>query len=401
MRTISFILIILISILFVFLPDVAGSAPAKMSIAVVEFDVQRTLDIADAGTMFAESMVRAASETREFVVRDKVLLKKTLEKEGLYPYGLIDFKTASKIGSLYGVKGFITGSVVKVGDLISLRVRLMDTNMGAVLKTTDVNTYDPKSIPAKIKEIAYQFAGKEPEKKDQLKGDETQVLQDMILVGGGCFQMGDTFGEEIEDEWPVHEVCLDDFFIDNYEVTQMDYQEVMGKNPSRFIGDRNPVEKVTWKDANEYCEKVGKRLPTEAEWEYAAREGGKNVRFGTGTDVVNSDIVNFDARSKYDIEYSEEGQFLGRTMPVGSYKPNALGLYDMSGNVWEWVADWYGSHYYSTSPRENPKGPPSGEIRGLRGGSWNDNARNLRATYRGWSNPQWITLNGFRCAKDF
>jgi formylglycine-generating enzyme required for sulfatase activity len=222
----------------------------------------------------------------------------------------------------------------------------------------------------------------------------------MILVEGGCFQMGDIFGEGEIDEKPVHEVCLDDFFIESHEVTQIEYQKVMEKNPSRFIAESNPVEKVTWQNANEFCEKVGKRLPTEAEWEYAARERGKNVRFGTGTDVISSDTVNFDARAKFDLEYSEVGKFTGKTLPVGSLKPNALGLYDMSGNVWEWVADWYGSDYYSISPRDNPKGPLSGEIRGLRGGSWNDNARNLRNAYRGWSNPRWITLNGFRCAKD-
>lgn len=400
MRTISFILIILVSIPFIFFPDVASSSSPKMSIAVLEFDIKGNLEMQDAGIKIAEWMIQSAMKTQEFTVKETVLLKKVLDKQGIHAYGFIYGRTALKIGALYGVKRIIFGSAVKVADVISLKVRLMDTNLGAVLKTAEVNAYDTKSIPEKLDEVAFILAGKKLKKKTLIEEDEPQTPHGMIFVEGGCFQMGDIFVEGELDEKPVHEVCLDDFFIDSHEITQMEYEKVMEENPSRFRGDSNPVEKVPWKDANNFCEKVGKRLPTEAEWEYAARERGKNVRFGTGTDIIESDIVNFDARAKLDLEYSEVGKFIGRTLPVGSFKPNALGLYDMSGNVWEWVADWYGGQYYSISPRNNPKGPPSGEIRVLRGGSWNDNARNLRNTYRGWSNPRWITLNGFRCARD-
>ena len=187
--------------------------------------------------------------------------------------------------------------------------------------------------------------------------------------------MGDTFGDGSSDEKSVHEVCVDDFFIGEHEVTQREWEEIMGNNPSYFknCGDNCPVEQVAYDDVQKYIRRLNiktglnYRLPTEAEWEYAAREGGRIVRFGTGKDTIGPDEANFDASS---------------TVPVKSFPPNALGLYDMTGNVWEWVSDWYGKNYYSNSPRNNPKGPSSGSYRVIRGGSWSSSKKFVRSAFR-------------------
>ncbi|HID70356.1 MAG TPA: hypothetical protein EYP35_07850, partial [Desulfobacterales bacterium] len=212
-----------------------------------------------------------------------------------------------------------------------------------------------------------------------------------VWVKGGCYKMGDTFGEGGSDEKPVHEdeVCVDGYYMGRYEVTQGEYKEIMGSNPSYFTnGSSYPVEKVSWDDARSFIAKLnsrsGKRyrLPTEAEWEYAARERGKRVRFGNGKDSISPDTANFDARSKSKEPYSSSGIYRKKTTRVGSFSPNSLGLYDMSGNVYEWCSDWYDSDYYSSSPRSNPQGASSGSLRVVRGGSWYDVPWYVRAASR-------------------
>lgn len=200
---------------------------------------------------------------------------------------------------------------------------------------------------------------------------------EFVHVPGGCFQMGDTFGEGESDEKPVHEVCVDNFYIGKYEVTQGEYRQITGKNPSRFmLGDRYPVDRVNWYDTQDFIERLSSRssqnyrLPTEAEWEYAAREGGKKVRFGTGSDTIGSEEANFNALAEFKVSYSRSGKYLEETVKVGTFPPNRLGIHDMSGNLWEWCQDWYDEDYYKTSPRNNPTGPPLGNFRMLRGGSW-------------------------------
>jgi formylglycine-generating enzyme required for sulfatase activity len=205
---------------------------------------------------------------------------------------------------------------------------------------------------------------------------------EMVRVKGGCFQMGDTFGDGDNDEKPVHEVCVSDFYIGKYEVVQAQWQTVVGSNPSRFTGDRRPVDSVSWEDAQAFIAKLNQmtgrryRLPTEAEWEYAARSGGKTEEWaGTSKE---SQLAEYAWYSKN----SEE-----KTHVVGTKRPNGLGLYDMSGNVWEWVQDLYGEIWYEESPRDNPRGPQTGNERVLRGGSWFRDSRNVRAAYRFWGNP--------------
>ncbi len=196
----------------------------------------------------------------------------------------------------------------------------------------------------------------------------------MVFVEGGTFQMGSSNSES--DEKPIHTVTVSSFYMDKTEVTQAEYRKVMGKNPSNFSGcDDCPVEKVSWHDANAYAQKVGKRLPTEAEWEYAARGGNKSKGY------TYSGGNNLDAVGWYD---NNSG---GKTHPVAQKQPNELGLYDMSGNVWEWCSDWYDKGYYSRSPQNDPQGPNSGKYRVLRGGSWYDSGSSCRVANRNRYDP--------------
>lgn len=234
------------------------------------------------------------------------------------------------------------------------------------------------------------------------KAQEPQI----VFIKGGCFDMGDTFHEGDTDEQPEHRVCVDDFFLGAYEVTQNQWQGVMGDNPSTFRkGDSFPVETVSWNDVQEFIRQLnletGKkyRLPTETEWEYAAREMGRKVRFGMGTDRVGPAIANFESRAGFLRSYSDAGH--PRDMPtrVGSFKPNSLGLYDMTGNVWEWIADAYDPDYYRDSLTKNPKGPVSGEYRVIRGGSWGTPPKYLRVTNRNRLRPMIRVYNvGLRLA---
>ncbi|MBQ7689970.1 MAG: SUMF1/EgtB/PvdO family nonheme iron enzyme [Muribaculaceae bacterium] len=203
----------------------------------------------------------------------------------------------------------------------------------------------------------------------------------MVTVEGGTFTMGasDDDTEAGSDETPAHQVTLTDFSIGSTEVTQEVWQAVMGTNPSYFTGDlQRPVECVSWNTCSDFLaalnQLTGKtfRLPTEAEWEYAAR-GGKKSK---GYKYAGSDIVDEVAWYKGTIPSNGP-------QTVATKKPNELGLYDMSGNVWEWCADWYDKSYYSNSPGSNPTGPTTGYSRVHRGGTWsNPNGEQLRVSNR-------------------
>ena len=220
-------------------------------------------------------------------------------------------------------------------------------------------------------------------------------LVEMVSIPDGTFEMGDTRNEGNPNEKPVHTVTVSGFRMGKYEITQKQYQTVIGSNPSLFTNcDDCPVERVSWFDAVAFCnalsdregrQKVytingadvnmnlsanGYRLPTEAEWEYAAGGGSSNrTRFGNGKDIANPTEMNFYGLADGKASYSVVGEFRAKTIKVGSFAPNALGLYDMSGNVWEWCSDWYGT--YSSGAQTNPTGPTTGSYRVLRGGSWN------------------------------
>jgi len=260
-----------------------------------------------------------------------------------------------------------------------------------------------------------------PQKKNQ-----KALEPEMIKVEGGTFNMG---SNEISDyAKPVHKVTLSNFLIGKYEVTQELWESVMGDNPSEFKGPKRPVEEVSWYDVVEFCNKLsakegltpaytidetqkdpkntskydilkwsvtcdfntnGYRLPTEAEWEYAARGGNKSKGYTySGSDKIDEVAWYY---SNISVEETHE---------VGKKKPNELGLYDISGNVWEWCWDWYSIDYYSSSSQTNPMGANSGSNRVLRGGSWFNDADGFRVADRFRDNPGSTTYDiGFRLAR--
>ena len=203
------------------------------------------------------------------------------------------------------------------------------------------------------------------------------VSFEMVYVEGASFDMGATYeqGSDADsDEYPVHIVTLSDYYIGKCEVTQELWKAVMGSNPSLFKGAQNPVDRVSWNDCQNFIKKLNSltgmtfRLPTEAEWEYAARGGNQSSHYKySGSDNIG-DVAWYSSNSG------------DKTHAVGTRTANELGIYDMSGNVWEWCSDWYGG--YSAGAQTNPQGPSSGSRCVLRGGSWNRSARFCRVSNR-------------------
>ena len=287
-----------------------------------------------------------------------------------------------------------------------------------IFKNVPVGTYSLKVSKKGYKTIKQELTvrdGKIIRKSIKLEEGADVDLNKFILVKGGTFQMG---SNEESGEKPIHSVTLDDFHIGKYEVTQKEWKEVMGSNPSTFKDNNLPVEKVSWEDCIKYCNKKseidgfekcysitidkglfldeiavdcdftknGYRLPTEAEWEYAAKGGNKSrgYKYAGSNDI--SKVAWYG--------YKKAGK---KTHPVGTKQPNELGIYDMSGNVWEWCSDWYDKNYYSNSSSRNPHGPTSGSSRILRGGGWYLNANGCRSALRDDFNPNISAYDiGFR-----
>lgn len=225
----------------------------------------------------------------------------------------------------------------------------------------------------------------------------------MVDLPGGEFVMGRDVFFGSADTRPEHTVQLDPFKMDESEVTQEAFELIMGFNPSAFKGPRNPVHGVTWFQAKQYCEKIGKRLPTEAEWEYAARDG-RATRYYFGESGANADqYENFCgticlAAHQTSEAFLEDDRFPG-VAPVMNYDPNHAGIFDLLGNLSEWVADWFGD--YPTERVNNPLGPASGETKVYRGGSYRSLANVVRSTDRYSLDPNGSSSQlGFRCAAD-
>ncbi|VAX31026.1 GldJ [hydrothermal vent metagenome] len=260
------------------------------------------------------------------------------------------------------------------------------------------------SVSERVREEVVLLQGQV--KMQMIQAEGSQGPAEMVSLEGGCFKMGSDKGEP--DETPVHEVCVSPFKMDKFEVTQRDFLLQMGTNMSLAQGADLPAESVTWIEADQYCEKLNKRLPTEAEWEYAARAGSATeYSWGDEFDPKQGNFCDQTCiRNLRDDKVSDGYPVIA---PVGSFPANAFGLHDMAGNVNEWVADWMEERYYFLSPKKNPKGPVRAEkvLRGgtnmkvIRGGSWTNAAPELRHANR---KALWVDYRiedlGFRCAAD-
>jgi formylglycine-generating enzyme required for sulfatase activity len=311
----------------------------------------------------------------------KIELRKTIkksyklkEKRGDLQFSINPYKTKVKLKS--------KGKEIANWEGLKIINGLQVGNYEIEAKVSGYKTYK-KGITIKENETT---------KINAIMEKGSDFSNNLVFVKGGTFRMGNNNGEN--DEKPVHTVTVNDFYIGKYEVTQKEWKDIMGNNPSYFKGKNRPVENVSWYDAISFCNKLseekgltkfytidgtnvtmnwganGYRLPTEAEWEYAARGGqlSKGYKYSGSNDI--------DAVAWYD------GNSGNKTHAVGTKQPNELGIYDMSGNVWEWSNDWYSDNYYSSSPSNNPQGPSTGSSRVIRGGSWYFDADYCRATYR-------------------
>ena len=263
---------------------------------------------------------------------------------------------------------------------------ITDNNQQSAASKAEEERKAKEEAERKAKEESDRKAKAEAERKakeEEVRRQQSALNIEMVYVAGGTFTMGASASDSEAYDWekPAHSVTLSGYYIGKYEVTQKQWMEIMDSNLSKFKGDNLPVENVSWNEVQEFIRKLnartGKRyrLPTEAEWEFAAR-GGNNSR---GYKYSGSGSDNLDAVAWY------EGNSGNKTHAVGTKSPNELGIYDMTGNVWEWCQDWYGN--YSNASSSNPKGPSSGTYRVLRGGSWNFNARFSRVSYRNNRTP--------------
>jgi formylglycine-generating enzyme required for sulfatase activity len=300
-----------------------------------------------------------------------------------------------------GATSLFGGSTEQGKGIVIMTNGALGLQLGIEIMTTIEKEYSWPSFDDEVQDL----------KSDNADSNKYEDIE-FVLVNGGTFQMGNTFDalEGDSDELPVHTVTVNDFYMSSTEITYAQYDkycELSGNDKPKSIpgiGRGNiPVMKLTWFEAKAFCDYYGYRLPTEAEWEYAAREGGKNVRFGNGKNIATDSEINFNAKGKSKTSYSVAGEFRKKPVPVKSFSPNAIGLYGMSGNLSEWCQDYYSIDFYKNSPQNNPV-CESKDIEGtriLRGGHIFSEPKYIRCTHRDNRTPS--TKNwefGFRVVKD-
>jgi formylglycine-generating enzyme required for sulfatase activity len=386
--------------------DIEDNVQAGQKIAVLNFTSPTE--------QFSEYVLYQLSEKlvngRKLTVVDRNELDLIRQEEQFQLSGEVSDESAQAIGKKLGAQLIVSGSINAIGNVYHFRIRTLAVETAAVETSysADVNPTETR--------VASLLGGAKP-----ATAQTAQSIPGFVFVEGGTFQMGSNNGSD--NEKPVHTVTITGFYMGKYEVTQKEWTAVMGSNPSRFKGDNLPVERVSWFDAVEYCNRLsererltpaytisglennrtvrwnrnanGYRLPTEAEWEYAARGGN-----GSPGNYIYAGSNTVDEVAWYSGNSGES------TQDVGTRKPNGLGLYDMSGNVKEWCWDWYDANYYRNSPQNDPIGPgarPSSEShRVVRGGGWYFSAGGSNAAYRDHDYPggQGGFTLGFRVARN-
>ncbi|MDR0315916.1 MAG: SUMF1/EgtB/PvdO family nonheme iron enzyme [Treponema sp.] len=359
---------------------------------------------------------------KKLVVVDRRDLDLIRQEEDFQMSGEVSDESAQAIGKKLGAQLIISGSLTPMGGVYRFRIRTLnvesativasssadlsagETRISSLLTETPVSNTpaaQPAPVSATVPTPAPASATVTP-----TATTARSVPHGFALINGGTFTMGSPADEpERDDDETQRHVTVSSFLMRRHEVTQAEYQEVMGKNPSSFKGDNLPVDSVNWYDAIEYCNKRsqnegltpaytidgvnvrwdrdanGYRLPTEAEWEYACR-AGTTTPFSTGNNIT-ANQANYNGNYPYN--NNAKGENRQRTTPVGTFAPNPWGLHDMHGNVFEWCWDWYGD--YPGMAQTDPAGVSFGTSRVVRGGSWNNSAGGARSALRNIITP--------------
>ena len=390
--------------------------------AVADFTLDKSVEAKLTGSAVAVKLEQALGRKYRLVTRNQV--KKALKELRFQSSDLTDKSKAKQFGKLVGAEYLISGSVIQLGREITVACQIFSIETGAIRQTAEVSASDVNDFNYMIRDAAKILAmsnadkekyveklnsskrtsgGKYPKVSQDIPGKkENRIIPGLdmkfVYVAPGSFMMGSNNGNT--DEKPVHRVTISKgYWIGKYEVTQSEYQKIMGTNPSHFKGPDKPVETVSWNDAENFCKKLTERerkagrlppgytyqLPTEAEWEFAARGGTKSRGYKySGSDNIDS-VAWYGSNSD------------NKTHEVGTKSGNELGIYDMSGNVWELCNGWYGK--YSSNSVTPPKGASPGSRRVLRGGCWYNNARLCRVANRNNYSPRYADIPlGFRVA---
>ena len=360
------------------------------------------------------SLTYAISNTPGYEGYDRVDMSSIMGEHDFQRTGMVSDDQIKKLGEMTGANSILVAEAAMYGaDKIIITAKILSVETASVEAAAPpkVSSIDPDEMEKACIELARKLLGKgsggsssSPTRSaggsyGQQSGDDTLTITvgnvsfDMIKVEAGSFIMGCTSEQEgacYNYEKPYHRVTItQDYYIGKFEVTQELYEAVMGTNPSNWKAFDRPVENVSWNDAQKFCAELsrmtGRRfsLPTEAEWEYAARGGKKSTgaKYSGSSSVAN--VAWYDGNSG------------SQTHPVGRLCANELGIYDMNGNVWEWCYDWYGN--YSSGSQTDPMGPGSGSDRVLRGGSWYGFANSCRVATRNSNPPSYRnSYNGFR-----
>ena len=443
--------------------DVVRPVAAEQAVAVLPLG-RDSGQLIQGGVQLAEEMISGLTKNGVYVV-ERALLDKLLEEQNLAGTGKFDADTVQRVGKLLNAQAIVTGTIQVNARDVDINVRLVDVETGKVLYATSLMLKDINTTPVRTQHQRLNRAepheGPQATNFDRVDSQailENSIGMKLILIPAGEFSMGSPESpeqllaqfpyakpERISGERPLHRVRLTrPFFMGQAEVTVGEFQrfveatayrteaetdragglgwdEAIGRlvngrrykwsQPGFAQSDNHPVVNVTWNDAVEFCNWLTRtegrnyRLPTEAEWEYACR-AGSTARYNHGDEpeglVAFGNVPDLTAAAKFGwwcaLKSSDGWEF---TAPVRSYRPNAFGLYDMHGNVWEWCADGYSAVYYSESPAADPQGPTGANGRVIRGGGWGDYAVYCRAACRLAVAPETRTNDvGFRVVCD-
>lgn len=387
---------------------------SKERIAVMELNCADVLTKNECG-LLTMVVIGEALGTRRYTVLTVTARDKMLKQAGFKQENCAEEGCMMEAGKILGVRRIIGGKIGKLGTNYIVTLQLINVETGELESSASEECEEVAELMTAVRSASRKLMGGGGLTSPQPSQPQDAKSAEMVLVPAGEFWMG--CNEQLQtckpDEKPYHQVYLDAFYIDKYEVTNEQYLQCMkegtctpphyndnkcwvpsdplpklGVLPQNFRLPNQPIVCVDWFQAKTFCEWAGKRLPTEAEWEKAARgTDGRSYPWGEGLDCARANYR--DCRANV-------------TRPVGSYPHGAspYGVLDMAGNVWEWTADWYDPNYYSSSPSRNPTGPSSAKMVTYRGGSWQWNGDGLQVFRRAQSAPDYAGAGGgFRCAK--